>query len=61
MVAISLREICKVYPGNMMAVHNFNLEVDDKEFIIFVVPSGCRKYTIIVHVMFPLTYRFEII
>lgn len=27
------------------AVHDFNLEVEDKEFLVFVGPSGCGKST----------------
>ena len=40
MASISLRHIFKVYPGNVTAVSDFNLEIDDKEFIILVGPSG---------------------
>lgn len=45
MANLSLRNIVKVYPGNVTAVHDFNLEIKDKEFIIFVGPSGCGKTT----------------
>ncbi len=45
MASLSLRDICKVYPGNVTAVSNFNLEIEDNEFIIFVGPSGCGKST----------------
>ena len=45
MASISLKNIYKVYPGNVTAVHDFNLEIDDKEFIILVGPSGCGKST----------------
>ena len=45
MANISLREIYKVYPGDITAVHDFNLEIEDKEFIILVGPSGCGKST----------------
>ena len=45
MAGISLRNIFKVYPGNVTAVHDFNLEIEDKEFIILVGPSGCGKST----------------
>ena len=45
MASISLRHIFKVYPGNVTAVSDFNLEIDDKEFIILVGPSGCGKST----------------
>lgn len=45
MAGISLRGIHKVYPGDVKAVHDFNLEIQDKEFIILVGPSGCGKST----------------
>ncbi|MGI5967916.1 MULTISPECIES: ABC transporter ATP-binding protein [Anaerotruncus] len=45
MASISLRSIYKIYPGNVTAVHDFNLEIQDKEFIILVGPSGCGKST----------------
>jgi len=45
MAGISLRNIYKVYPGDVTAVNDFNLEIEDKEFIILVGPSGCGKST----------------
>ena len=45
MASLSLRHIYKIYPGNVKAVSDFNLEIDDKEFIVFVGPSGCGKTT----------------
>ncbi len=45
MASLSLKDICKVYPNGFEAVKNFNLEIQDKEFIIFVGPSGCGKST----------------
>lgn len=45
MAGISLKNIVKVYPGNVTAVHDFSLEIEDKEFIILVGPSGCGKST----------------
>ncbi len=45
MASLSLRNIKKVYSGNVTAVQDFNLEIADKEFIIFVGPSGCGKST----------------
>ncbi|MBC8547099.1 sn-glycerol-3-phosphate ABC transporter ATP-binding protein UgpC [Clostridiaceae bacterium NSJ-31] len=45
MANISLKNIYKVYPGDVTAVENFNLEIADKEFIILVGPSGCGKST----------------
>ncbi len=45
MASISLRHIDKTYPNGFQAVKDFNLEIEDKEFIIFVGPSGCGKST----------------
>lgn len=38
MASLSLKNICKVYPNGFEAVKDFNLEVEDQEFIIFVGP-----------------------
>ena len=47
MAGISLKNIKKVYPGKekVVAVADFNLEIEDKEFIVLVGPSGCGKST----------------
>ena len=45
MASLSLKNIFKVYPNGVEAVKDFNLEIEDKEFIIFVGPSGCGKST----------------
>ncbi len=45
MANISMRNMKKIYPGNVVAVQEFNLEIEDKEFIILVGPSGCGKST----------------
>ena len=45
MGTLSFKNINKVYPNGFHAVKDFNLEVEDKEFIIFVGPSGCGKTT----------------
>lgn len=45
MAEISLKNISKVYPGNVTAVQNFNLTIQDKEFVVLVGPSGCGKST----------------
>jgi multiple sugar transport system ATP-binding protein len=45
MASISCRNIYKIYPGDVQAVTDFNLEIEDKEFIILVGPSGCGKST----------------
>ena len=45
MANLSLQHIYKKYPNGFEAVKDFNLEIEDKEFIIFVGPSGCGKTT----------------
>ena len=45
MANIKLKDICKTYPNGVSAVDQFNLDIEDKEFVIFVGPSGCGKST----------------
>ena len=45
MASLSLKNVCKVYSNGFEAVKDFNLDVEDKEFVIFVGPSGCGKST----------------
>jgi multiple sugar transport system ATP-binding protein len=45
MASLSLKHINKKYPNGFEAVKDFNLEIEDKEFVIFVGPSGCGKST----------------
>ena len=45
MASLSLQHINKTYPNGFQEVKDFNLEIEDKEFIIFVGPSGCGKST----------------
>ena len=39
------KHVCKRYENGFEAVKDFNLEIQDNEFIIFVGPSGCGKST----------------
>ena len=45
MANLSLRHINKIYDNKVQAVFDFNLEIQDKEFIVLVGPSGCGKST----------------
>ncbi len=45
MAYLSLQDINKIYPNGFHAVHDFNLEIEKGEFIVFVGPSGCGKST----------------
>ena len=45
MATVTMKNLNKVYDGNVHAVIDFNLSVKDKEFIVLVGPSGCGKTT----------------
>ncbi len=45
MASLSLKHIYKVYPNGAKAVNDFTMDIEDKEFIVFVGPSGCGKST----------------
>ena len=45
MSSVTMKGIYKKYAGGVTAVSDFNLDVEDKEFIILVGPSGCGKST----------------
>ena len=45
MATLSLKNVNKIYPNGFHAVHNFNLDIDEGEFVVFVGPSGCGKST----------------
>jgi multiple sugar transport system ATP-binding protein len=45
MAKVTLEHVEKIYPGNVKAVDDFNLEIKDGEFVVLVGPSGCGKST----------------
>lgn len=47
MTELKLKHIYKAYNKNVTVVKDFNLAIEDKEFIVFVGPSGCGKSTIL--------------
>lgn len=47
MAGIILDNITKVYPNGFKALEDFNLKINDKEFLVLVGPSGCGKSTIL--------------
>ncbi len=45
MASVVLKNVFKKYDGGVIAVSDFSLDIEDKEFIILVGPSGCGKST----------------
>ena len=45
MATLKFKDINKIYDNKFQAVFDFNLDVNDHEFIVFVGPSGCGKTT----------------
>ena len=45
MAGLRLEHIYKVYPNGTKAVSDFTMDIKDKEFIVFVGPSGCGNST----------------
>lgn len=45
MAKLKLNHIYKVYENGVKAVNDFSIDIEDKEFIVFVGPSGCGKST----------------
>ena len=44
MAQLQLRNLTKQW-GDVVAVRNFNLDIQDREFIVLLGPSGCGKTT----------------
>ncbi len=44
MAGLAFNHIWKCY-GKVEAVKDLHLEIQDKEFVVFVGPSGCEKST----------------
>ena len=45
MASVKLTGVKKIYDNKVVAVHDFDLTINDKEFVVFVGPSGCGKST----------------
>ena len=45
MARVLLKQVKKIYPNGFEAVHGFDLDIADQEFVVFVGPSGCGKST----------------
>ncbi len=45
MSSLDLKGLNKIYPNGVQAVYDFDLHVNDGEFVVLVGPSGCGKTT----------------
>ena len=45
MPSVNIQHLDKIYDGGVQAVWDFNLDIEDGEFIVLVGPSGCGKST----------------
>ena len=45
MATLKLDHVKKIYDGGVVAVHDFDIDIKDGEFIVIVGPSGCGKST----------------
>jgi multiple sugar transport system ATP-binding protein len=45
MAYVTFKGVKKIFPNGFQAVHQFDLEVKENEFIVLVAPSGCGKTT----------------
>jgi multiple sugar transport system ATP-binding protein len=45
MARVVLKNVEKAYASGLRAVKDFNLDIADEEFVVFVGPSGCGKST----------------
>ena len=45
--AISLRDVTKIYPRDVVAVNRLSLDVSPGEFVVLLGPSGCGKTTVL--------------
>jgi multiple sugar transport system ATP-binding protein len=45
MATVTFDHMVKRYPGDVLAVNDLNLEINDGEFLVLVGPSGCGKTT----------------
>src|SRR5690606_37227449 len=45
MAGVILKDVVKIFDGGVRAVDRFNLDIQDREFVVLVGPSGCGKST----------------
>lgn len=44
---IELKHVSKIYPNKVIAVNDFNLEMQEGEFVVILGPSGCGKTSLL--------------
>jgi len=47
MAHVTLKNVSKVYAGDVLAVNSASLSVESREFLVIVGPSGCGKSTLL--------------
>jgi ABC-type sugar transport system ATPase subunit len=47
MASVKLRDVNKIYPNGLHALHDINLDIEEGEFMVVVGPSGCAKSTML--------------
>lgn len=47
MANVIVKNVSKVYPGDVIAVNSVSFEIADKELVVLVGPSGCGKSTML--------------
>lgn len=44
---VKIEHLKKIYPNGFEAIHDFSLDIEEEEFVVFVGPSGCGKSTVL--------------
>ena len=47
MAKVSLKDVTKIYDGDVLAVEQADFQIPDESFTVLVGPSGCGKSTIL--------------
>lgn len=57
MATLSIKSLGKVYPGDVTAVSDVDVDIQDGEFVVLVGPSGCGKSTILRMIAASMTWN----